>query len=69
MRGSGRVVVGDSRFAGKKTAVALMKENGLFFLGMVKTNTSGYPLKYLREACGTERGDQCRRRSSRTASP
>ena len=23
-----------------------------------KTNTSGYPLKYLRDACGTERGDQ-----------
>ena len=56
-KGTNRIVVGDSWFAGLKTLRALKKEHGLYFVGMVKTNTSGFPKKWLQDSCGTTRGD------------
>ena len=49
--------VGDSWFAGLKTAEALQKEFGMRFLGPVKTNTAGFPIEVIRHTLhGTERG-------------
>jgi hypothetical protein len=45
-----RIVIGDSAFASLKTLNALHNNvGGLFFMGMVKTAHTGYPLHYLKE--------------------
>jgi hypothetical protein len=49
------VITGDSWFASFKYAVALMKELGLYFLGVVKTNTAGFPMSAL-DRCSKEKG-------------
>lgn len=46
-RGSGRTVVADSAFASVKTLQALHEKLGLYFMGMVKTASTGYPAAYL----------------------
>jgi hypothetical protein len=46
--GTGRTVIGDSWFASVKTLIALMWV-GLFFIGIVKTAHSRFPLKFLQE--------------------
>jgi hypothetical protein len=50
-----RVIAGDSWFASFKCAVALMQELGLYFLGVVKTNTAGFPNSAL-DRCSKEKG-------------
>lgn len=54
--GTGRVVFGDSWFAGVKTAEA-MRSNGLHFLGDVKTNTKRFCTRALEAATGSASGD------------
>lgn len=44
---SHRTIYADSAFASVKSA-SLLKEHGLYFMGMVKTAHSQFPLKYLR---------------------
>ena len=59
-KGTNRIVVGDSWFAGLKTLRALKEEHALCFVGMVKTNASGFPKKWLQDSCScgtTTRGD------------
>jgi hypothetical protein len=52
-----RAGIGDSWFVGLKTIEALNKELGTWFLGPVKTNTSGFPIETMRHTLhGTERG-------------
>ena len=46
--GSGRTVIGDSAFSFLKTLMELRKTN-LFHMGIVKTATKGYPLKYMQD--------------------
>ena len=53
--GSQRVVVGDSWFAGLKTAKACL-EYGMHFIGDVKTNHALYPKAAVRSTCPEERG-------------
>lgn len=53
--GSGRVVVGDSWFASVKTAVELFKV-GLYFIGLVKTAHSFYPVSEMTAKCPTHKG-------------
>ena len=53
--GSERVVYGDSWFASVKTAEALLN-NGLHFVGDVKTATRRFPAAELESATSTERG-------------
>ena len=48
--GTGRIVVGDSWFGSVKTCIQLLKLNGLYFIGLVKTAHKGYPKEKLREA-------------------
>ncbi len=55
-RGSRRVVCADSWFASVSTAVALKKDFGLYFIGMVKTAYSLYPKKFM-EKKSLERGE------------
>ena len=50
-----RAIYGDSWFAGVKTAEAML-ENGLRFIGDVKTNTRRFPVAELEEATTAERG-------------
>ena len=56
-RGSGRVILADSAFASVKSAVALRKELGLYFLGLVKTAHRHFPKKYLQKVPMEARGD------------
>jgi hypothetical protein len=49
-------VCADSAFASVKSAVQLRKK-GLYFLGMVKTASRSFPMKYLQEYPLCERGD------------
>lgn len=53
--GSGRVCAGDSWFASVKTARALL-DNGLHFIGDVKTATSLFPKEALEDATSSESG-------------
>ena len=53
--GSDRVVAGDSWFAGVKCAEAL-GNNGLYFIGDIKTNTRRFPIKILKAATPKQRG-------------
>jgi hypothetical protein len=54
---SQRAFLGDSWFAGLKTATAMEKELGCKFLGPVKTSTSGFPQESIRHTLhGSERG-------------
>ena len=55
--GSGRVIIADSAFASVKSAVALQKQLGLYFLGLVKTASRQFPKKYLNEVEMEKRGD------------
>ncbi|GMF26894.1 unnamed protein product [Phytophthora lilii] len=57
-RGTGRTVVADSAFASVKTLIQLEARTGLFFMGMVKTATMGFPMKHLKDwfATGPNRG-------------
>ena len=55
-KGTGRVIVADSAFASVKSAIALRKEVGLYFLGLVKTAHRHFPKKYLQKIPITERG-------------
>ncbi|CAG4952550.1 unnamed protein product [Parnassius apollo] len=57
-RGSGRVIVGDSWFASVKTAVELFKV-GLYFIGLVKTAHSFYPVSDMAAKCPTHKGGIC----------
>ena len=54
--GTGRSVVADSAFASWKTATAML-DHGLYFKGMVKTATIGFPSKYLNEIEFAQLGD------------
>ena len=56
-RGSGRAVNADSAFASVNGCVALQKQHGLHFAGIVKTAHSKFPKDYLLEAPVQERGD------------
>ena len=56
LRGSGRIIVADSAFASVKSAVALKSQNGLYFLGMVKTAHKKFPKKYLQRVPIAQRG-------------
>jgi len=51
-----RVVIGDSWFASVKLAVALWTLGKIYFIGVVKTNYKGFPMKELVANTGTERG-------------
>ena len=51
-----RIICADSYFASKQSADMLMKF-GLRFIGVVKTATKGYPMKYLSKIELAERGD------------
>ena len=53
---SGRVVIGDSWFGSLHFAM-MCRQNGMHAIGMVKTNFSGFPKRWLRAHCGKERGD------------
>ena len=53
--GSGRIVYGDSWFGSVKTAIKLL-HFGLFFIGVVKTAHTGYPLKPLAGRCPPGKG-------------
>lgn len=55
--GSGRTVIGDSAFASVQTAVQL-KRRGLSFIGVVKTATSRFPDKVIREWAQGKQGTQ-----------
>lgn len=55
--GSRRVVLGDSAFASVQTAVQLVKQLGLFFIGVVKSCTRMYPLEYTQQHDFQHRGD------------
>ena len=57
LKASGRIVIADSAFASVKSAVRLRKDNGLFFLGHVKTATRQFPKKYFCEVAMEARGD------------
>lgn len=46
-KGSARLVVGDSRFASMST-VKLLRKQGLFFTGLVKTAYAGFPKTWLK---------------------
>lgn len=54
--GSGCVIVGDSWFSSVNTAVA-MKENGLFYVGNVKTATSMFPKVALLDHTPVQHGE------------
>ena len=54
--GSGKRIVGDSRFASLATA-RMAKENGFEFTGCVKTATAGFPKKYLQMDIFETRGE------------
>lgn len=56
LHGTGRTVNADSAFASVSSAVALA-DVGLFFKGMVKTATTKFPIKFLREIEYPTRGD------------
>ena len=56
LRGTGRVIVADSAFASVKSAIALKKELGLYFLGIVKTAHKMFPKQYLQNVEIAERG-------------
>ena len=56
-KGTGRVVVADSWFAGVRTAEELYRRNGLYFIGMVKTGHKNFPRKLLWNKRGNMRGD------------
>jgi hypothetical protein len=52
-----RVVVADSWFASRKTAIALCDILGIHFTGPIKTATKGFPIEALRWCLvGTDRG-------------
>ena len=51
-----RIICADSYFASKQSADMLMKF-GLRFIGVVKTATKGYPMKYLSKIELAEQGD------------
>jgi hypothetical protein len=53
---SGRVIIGDSWFGSLHFAM-MCREHGMHAIGMVKTNTAGFPKRKLRDRCGKERGD------------
>lgn len=53
--GTSRVVYGDSAFASVRCA-RQMRAHGLHFIGIVKTSTKEYPLKWLRSHTYTARG-------------
>ena len=55
--GSNRVILGDSWFASVKTAQALYENHRLYFLGVVKTNTAGFPMSAL-DRCPKAKGSQ-----------
>lgn len=46
-KGTGRTVIADSAFSSVKTLQSLHEELGLFFIGMVKSASTGYPATYL----------------------
>lgn len=50
-----RVVVSDSWFASVKCSMAMKKELNIFFFGVVKTNTSKFPMTAL-DRCPREKG-------------
>ena len=56
-KGTNCIAVGDSWFVGLKTLRALKEEHALYFVGMAKTNMSGFPKKWQQDSCGTTRGD------------
>lgn len=56
-RGTGRIIIADSAFASVKSAVNLKKENGLFFLGLVKTASRKFPKAHLNSLEMERRGD------------
>lgn len=53
--GSNRVVAGDSWFASVRTA-ELLAQNGMYFIGDVKTGTRRFPLELLKEATHEDNG-------------
>ncbi|GMF35412.1 unnamed protein product [Phytophthora fragariaefolia] len=48
-KGTGRTIVADSAFAYVKTLVKLESLFGLYFLGMVKTETKEYPIEHMKK--------------------
>lgn len=54
--GKGRVMIADSWFGSLRCAYALWKLMGTFSIMVVKTNSAGYPKKFLKEKANT-RGD------------
>ncbi|KAL5484263.1 hypothetical protein EMCRGX_G020727 [Ephydatia muelleri] len=56
-KGTGRTVYGDSAFASVNTCVRMHQENGLHFMGLVKTAHSQFPKKYIEEYPFEHRGD------------
>lgn len=48
-KGSGRIVTADSAFSSIKALIALHKELGLYFQGIVKTAHKEYPRKYMED--------------------
>ena len=58
-RGAAHVVLGDSAFGSLATTVACKEINGHYFMGVVKTAHSGFPMKHLMGLDGDamDRGD------------
>ncbi|DAZ98941.1 TPA: hypothetical protein N0F65_001380 [Lagenidium giganteum] len=54
--GSRRIVVGDSAFASVKTLIEL-ERRGLYFMGLAKTASSGYPKQHMVQWSATARRD------------
>ena len=48
LKGSGRLVVGDSAFSSVESARMMKSRNGLFYIGAVKVATRGFPKKYFK---------------------
>lgn len=47
--GSACTVVADSAFASFKSAEALLQHRGLYFIGLVKTATKGFPKNWMQQ--------------------
>ena len=56
-KGTGRTVYGDSAFASVNTCVRMHQENGLHFMGLMKSAHSQFPKKYIEEYPFEHRGD------------
>jgi hypothetical protein len=50
------VVCADSAFASVATATALLREHGMYFMGLVKTAHARFPKKYFSDVVTAERG-------------